>query len=190
VLKKNHLLLLPLAAALVAWLFLLRPAFLGGPASYIMVAGRSMEPTLHTGDLGLTRKQDSYAIGDIVAFHVPKGEPAEGAMVIHRIVGGSAAEGYLVQGDNKNAADPWRPTGHDIVGRLWFTVPGGGRLVWVLRQPLPLGALAGALGALSVLTAGSGKRARRGGTSRRRPADANPEGGRALPHVKDRRRPG
>lgn len=168
--KKSHLLLLPLAAVLVAWFFLLRPESLGGPAGYVMVAGHSMEPTLRTGDLALTQKQGSYDTGDIVAFHVPKGEPAEGAMIIHRIVGGSAAEGYLVQGDNKNAPDPWRPKPQNIVGRLRFTLPGAARWVWLLRQPLILGSVVGGLGMLTVLSGGSGKPASRRGTSQSRPA--------------------
>jgi len=173
-LKKSHLLLLPLAALLVGWFFLLRPAFLGGPAGYVTVAGRSMQPTLRTGDLALTQKQGSYDTGDIVAFRVPKGEPAEGAMIIHRIVGGSAAEGYLVQGDNKNAPDPWRPKPQNIVGRLWFTLPGAARWVWLLRQPLILGSLVGGLGMLTVLSGGSGKPAARSRASPSRPRRASP----------------
>ena len=150
-LKKSNLLLLPLAAVLVAWFFLLGPSFLGGPATYVMVSGHSMEPTLYTGDLALTRKQDAYQPGDIVAFRVPKGEPAEGAMIIHRIAGGSPEDGFVMQGDNKKYPDPWRPTGAEIIGKTWFSVPGGGRVLGFLRAPLPLATLAGWAAVVMVL---------------------------------------
>lgn len=168
---------LPAAATvvlLVAWFLLLRPAFLGGPASYVMVDGASMEPTLHGGDLAVVRQQGAYGPGDIVAFRVPEGEPGEGATVIHRIVVGSAEEGFIVQGDNKERLDPWRPTGDDIVGKMWFHVPAVGRFLALLRAPLPLAALAGGLAILLVLSrAQKGKRAR--GAAPVVPSDAVPQ---------------
>lgn len=142
----------------LAWFLLLRPAFLGGPASYIIVAGASMEPTLHSGDLALARQQAPYQQGDIVAFRVPEGEPGEGHIVIHRIVGGTAEEGYIIQGDNKEQPDRWHPTSEDILGRMWFNVPLGGLCVFFLRQPIGLGALAGFLGMFLVLSGGEGAR--------------------------------
>lgn len=163
----RKVLLLPLLALLLAWFFLFRPVSLGGPASYVMVSGVSMEPTLHSGDLVATRKHESYQKGEIVAFRV------EGGIVIHRIVGGSAGEGFVMQGDNKNAPDLWRPTAGDVVGRLWFTIPAGGDFLALLRQPLILGSLAGGLGMLTVLSGGSGKPPPRSGTSRSRPRAAS-----------------
>ena len=137
-----------LVVALVAgWFFLLRPSFLGGPASYIIVQGQSMEPTLHSGDLAVLGQQDEYHPGDVVAFNV------EGGVVIHRIVGGTAEEGFVTQGDNKDGADVWRPTADDIVGRLWFSIPGGGQFLLRLREPMTLGLMAGGLGMLTVLLA-------------------------------------
>lgn len=159
---RKTLALLPVIGLFLAWFFLLRPGFLGGPASYIIVAGASMEPTLHTGDLALARQQPAYHEGDIVAFTVPQGQPGEGHIVIHRIVGGTTEEGYIVQGDNKESPDVWRPTADDIVGRMWFRVPRGGLYVLSLREPIVLGAVAGLLGMLIVLTGEEGsQRARR-----------------------------
>jgi len=141
-------------AVLVVWFLLLRPPFLDGPASYVMVAGRSMEPTLSGGDLAVVRQQDTYAPGDIVAFRVPKGEPGEGAIVIHRISGGTAENGFIMQGDNKRYPDPWHPTEDDIMGEMWVSVPGAGRLLGYLRAPLPLATLAGWLALVLVATGG------------------------------------
>lgn len=158
-----------LFGAVVLWFVLLRPGFLGGPASYVIVAGASMEPTLHGGDLAVMRQQEDYCPGDVIVFR------AEGSMVIHRIVGGTREEGYVVQGDNKESPDPWRPTANDILGRMWFRVPRGGLYVLSLRQPIVLGAVAGLLGMLIVLSGDEGsQRARRPSSTIRRGAPVLP----------------
>ena len=119
----------------VAWFVLLRPSFLGGPASYLIVSGTSMLPALESGDLVLAVEQRSYVVGDVVVYHVPAGEPGAGAMIIHRIVGGDAESGYIVRGDNREGQDPWRPRLGDVVGRMRIDVPGVGRVFVLLRQP-------------------------------------------------------
>lgn len=148
--KIRHVVLLATVALVVAWFFLLWPQALGGPTAFIMVSGTSMEPALDGGDLALVRQQDRYHTGEIVAFRVPKGERGEGAIVIHRIVG-RTAEGFVTQGDNRERPDIWRPGDDDIVGRMWFSVPGGGRLLARLLEPLTLGLLAGGLGMFLVI---------------------------------------
>jgi len=156
----RDLLLVPIAGLLLAWLLLLRPDFLAGPASYVIVSGDSMEPTLHDGDLAITRSQGGYAIGDIVAFHVPEGEPGEGAIVIHRIVGGSPDEGFVMQGDNKEGPDSWQPKENLIVGKMWFRLPGAGRWLAVLRAPAVMAAGAAGVAVFLVLSGGETKRPR------------------------------
>ena len=141
------------AVAFAGWFVVLRPHSLGGPATYVMVSGRSMKPALHGGDLVVIRKQDTYASGDVVAFRVGKG------IVIHRIVGGSAEGGFVTQGDNMTAPDPWKPTGEEILGEMWVHVPGAGRLLGYLRAPLPLATLAGWL--TLVLVAVGGQKTKR-----------------------------
>ena len=140
---KKCLPLLAVAGAVAAWWFLMAPAFLGGPATYVMVSGKSMLPTLRDGDLVVLHEQASYSPADVVAFRVPEGEPGEGAIVIHRIAGGSPQEGFVMQGDNKNSPDPWRPAEGDVLGKMWFHIPGAGRALAFLQAPLPLATLAG-----------------------------------------------
>src|SRR5262249_6777244 len=103
-------------AAFGAWFILLRPTFLGGRAGYVLVSGTSMLPTLHAGDLVIVHKQRAYAKGDVVAYHVPKGDPAAGDMVIHRIVRRFPGGGYLTKGDNNNLPDIWHPEPSDVAG--------------------------------------------------------------------------
>lgn len=165
-----------------AWFALLAPTSIGGDAGYILVSGKSMEPTMHTGDFVITRKQSTYSVGDIVAYRVPKGDPAAGRQVIHRIVGGSAERGYDLVGDNNDKVDPWHPRAEDIVGKRFVLVPRFGRVVAALRSPVGLAAIAGLLTAWAVL-----------GTDRKKkqPAEpsppSKPENGTAAPEIGSKR---
>jgi len=154
-------------AVVVVWFLLLRPKALGGPASYIIVRGTSMEPTLHAGDLAVLLVGTNFSPGDVVAYQV------EGGMVIHRVIGGSEGHGYITQGDNTPSPDGWRPASSSILGRMWLMIPGGGRFLSLLRTPYILGAIAGTLGALYVLNGGSGPAGR---TDRARPMRHSPGG--------------
>jgi signal peptidase I len=137
-------------ALVVAWALLLRPTFLGGPTSYVLVAGKSMEPTMHTGDLALLRHSRRYARGQVIAYHVPPGEPGAGALVIHRIIGGSPSAGYRTQGDNRDRPDLWRPRPADIDGRMWLHLPDAGRFFALARTPLIMATLAALLTILMI----------------------------------------
>ena len=131
-------------------LTLLWPAALGGKVHYVMVSGSSMEPKMHTGDLVLVRDQNRYGVGDAVAYEIPAGEVGAGSVVIHRITGGNATDGFRTQGDNRDTADVWQPTGADVLGKRQLLVPQAGSLVAKLRNPLPLAVLAGAIVFVSV----------------------------------------
>lgn len=135
---------LGLVVAIVAfWVAILRPVSLGGPTGYTIVSGRSMEPTLRNGDLVVTFRQGSYAVGDVVVYEIPASEPGAGVQVIHRVVGGSEVAGFVVQGDNKDGVDPWRPQVGDVVGEVRLTMPRAGLVLLFLRTPLGFAILAG-----------------------------------------------
>lgn len=129
-------------AACVFWAMFLRPQSLGGRTGYVLVSGTSMAPRYHTGDLVLVERQSSYHVGQVIAYHVPKGDPMAGAQVIHRIVGGDAAKGFVVQGDNRTAPDVWHPKPEDIVGAKALRIPQAVVVLQFLRSPLLLGLLA------------------------------------------------
>lgn len=137
--------LLVAGIAAVLW-----PASLGGKVHYVMVSGSSMEPHMHTGDLVLVREFDAYEVGDAIAYEVPEGDVGAGNVVIHRIVGGDATSGFRTQGDNREQADTWQPTGADVLGKRQVLVPGAGNLVAELRSPLPLAVLAAAIAFVTV----------------------------------------
>ncbi len=128
--------------ALAFWVQYLRPQSLGGNASYVLVSGHSMLPRYHTGDLVLVEHRSSYHVGEVIAYHVPKGDPLAGAQVIHRIIGGDAQHGFVVQGDNRTAPDVWRPKPGDIVGAKELRIPDAIVLLQFLRTPVFLALLA------------------------------------------------
>ena len=123
---------------------------LEAPAKYVIVAGHSMEPALRTGDLAFVVRHRSYRRGDVIAYHVPAGEPGAGAIVIHRVIGGSADAGYVTQGDNRNSRDIWRPKPDDVIGSMALQVPLAGHLPTFLGTPLGLGICAGLLAFLLI----------------------------------------
>jgi signal peptidase I len=141
-------------AIVAVWTVALRPQFLGGPTAVVLVSGTSMEPSLHTGDLVLVHRRDSYRIGDVVAYRVPDGHVGERRVVIHRIVGGSAAKGFVMRGDNRGTDDQWRPKPADILGRHWADVPTSNRVFAALRSPLGIAALAAAFAFVFVACGG------------------------------------
>lgn len=156
---------------LAAWWVGLRPQYLGEPAAYVIVSGESMQPTLRSGDLVAVWRRPSYRPGQIVTYRIPEGDPGAGAVVIHRVVDGSATEGYRLRGDNTQGPDLWRPRSPDVIGRVWLRVPGAGRLLAPLLSPLWLGLVAGVSASFLVLLAGSPAPADRPGPARRRRDD-------------------
>ena len=146
--------LLLAVAALVFWAMVLRPQSLGGPAGYVLVSGKSMLPRYHTGDLVLVEKRAHYHVGEVIAYHVPKGDPMAGAQVIHRIIGGDAEHGFVVQGDNRTAPDVWRPKPSDIVGAKVLRIPQAVVVLQFLRSPMLLALLAACFVFVRVLALG------------------------------------
>ena len=132
-------------AVAVLWFVFLRPVSLGGPATYVIVAGDSMLPDLRTGDLVLAVRAGSYRAGDVAAYRVPPGEIGAGTLIIHRIVDGSAAQGYVLKGDNRQFRDPWSPRDGEIAGKQVLVVPRVGLALAFLRTPLGLASVAGLL---------------------------------------------
>jgi signal peptidase I len=138
-------------AAYIGWFIALRPTILGGPAGWILVAGDSMEPNVHAGSLVVTMRRSDYHMGDIVAYRVPMGDPGGGENIIHRIVGGSAAAGFVMRGDNTNGPDIWHPRPDDVVGAAWLVIPEAAPAILFLRSPLLLASVATSIATYAVL---------------------------------------
>ncbi len=118
------------AAVVVGWF--LWPTSLGGCTTLTIVSGHSMEPTYYTGDLVVSRCGDP-AVGDVVVYNPPD---VGGARIIHRIVGGNATDGWLIQGDNNDFLDPWNPTNDRILGSAVLHVPHLGSVAAIVLSPM------------------------------------------------------
>jgi signal peptidase I len=140
-----------IALLAAAWWFLAPPA-IGGSTSFTSVDGISMLPKLHSSDLVALRPADTYRVGDIVGYR----SPLIHRVVLHRIV---AIHGkhYVFKGDNNHFTDPDSPVRKQLVGKLWFRVPQGGRAVAWLHVPWILAAIA----SVFVLVIGLGGRPQR-----------------------------
>ena len=134
-----------LATLVVVWAFTLRPQAIGGPAVFVAVRGSSMLPTYHDGDLIVVESSAHYAVGEVAAYRVPKGDIGAGKVVIHRIVGGDATDGFVLRGDHNSAPDPWTPRQRDMVGIAALRLPDAGGLISLVRRPVILAGLAAAL---------------------------------------------
>jgi signal peptidase len=167
------------------WALTLRPASLGGPATYVVVRGDSMLPNFHSGDLAVLQVASGYGVGDAIGYRVPDGELGAGQVVLHRIVGGDGGAGYVMEGDNNPAPDPWLPRERDVAGKVWLLLPGLGRAIVIAHQPAVAGAFAVSILVMVVLARrpaggparlpapGAGVRAHRTGVRlHRRPREA------------------
>lgn len=153
-----------LVFGLAAWI-VFAPAALGGSTTYATTYGTSMQPRLHAGDLVLLRSAPPYRVGDVVGYH----DARLGRLVLHRIVGGSAATGFVMKGDNNDFLDPSRPREAAIAGRLTTRVPHAGAVIGRFRTP---GSAALLVGAVALMPARA--RRRRRGTGGGRPVSAAP----------------
>lgn len=121
------------------------PVRFGGSTSFMIVSGRSMEPTYHTGDLVITKARPSYSIGEIVVYTIPGSGAGAGREVVHRLHQLLPDGKLLAKGDNNRTADPWSIARSDIVGSKWMMVPKGGIFLGFLRSILMLAVLFGVL---------------------------------------------
>jgi signal peptidase I len=115
--------------------FLLWPTSLGGCTTLTIVSGHSMEPTYYTGDLVVARCARA-SVGDVIVY-----QPKElgGARIIHRITGGDATTGWVMQGDNNKAADPFNPAGSEVLGVAKLYLPKVGLIARGLTSPFVWG---------------------------------------------------
>lgn len=97
--------------------------------SWAVVISGSMEPEIKVNDLVIVHEEESYTVGDIIAYE------SGSSVVTHRIVAESEM-GYTTQGDFNNAADSRPVPKAAVVGRVVHVVPKVGLLLEYLRTPL------------------------------------------------------
>jgi signal peptidase I len=123
------------------------PVQAGGQASYVIVAGQSMEPGMHLGDLVIVHEAANYQTGDVVAYQNADID----RYVIHRIVDVKRGR-YRLKGDNNSWIDSYEPTNHEVLGKLWVHLPRIGIYMQKLREPIFMALFAGLIGSMAAGT--------------------------------------
>ena len=104
--------------------------------SFIVVSG-SMEPSIKTGSIAITRPIPPSQIkkGDIVAFTSPDNPKNT---ILHRIDSVKSTDPliFLTKGDNNNAPDSWEVSSIAVIGSYVYSIPYLGNAASFIRQPL------------------------------------------------------
>jgi signal peptidase I len=130
-------------ALLAAIWFSLAPVQAGGQATYVIVAGQSMEPNFHYGDLVIVHKDTHYQVGDVVAYK----NADLNRYVIHRIIDERRGR-YRLKGDNNSWTDQYEPSSQEVLGKLWVHLPHFGTYMQKMREPIYMALFAGFIGSL------------------------------------------
>lgn len=102
------------------------PTFFGFSSSVVLTG--SMSPEIKPNDVVVRRKQDSYAVGDVITFE------SEGLSVTHRIIA-IDGEGYRTKGDANNTADAQVVKQSAVIGKVIIAIPKIGALFGFVRTP-------------------------------------------------------
>lgn len=121
--------LLGVGMVAAAW-FYLAPTSLGGPVSFAVPDGTSMEPRLQRGELVILRASGDYEVGDVAAY---RGKTL-GRIVLHRIVA-TDGDRYIFKGDNNDWRDPERVPEQALIGKQWLAIPAGGVHALLIEDP-------------------------------------------------------
>lgn len=130
-------LLIPVAAILLGNLYLLaaehlfgvRTPTLFGYRSAVVLTG-SMSGTIEPDDLIVTKRQQTYAVGDIITFR------SGDATVTHRITA-IEPEGYRTKGDANTVDDPGDAIPEQqVIGKVILVIPKIGAAIRFCRTPV------------------------------------------------------
>ena len=102
------------------------------------VVSGSMEPSMHAGDVMITRPVDpgEVEVGDVVLFKPTQGE----SFVAHRVIAITQEPDlrFVTKGDANNARDPNPVSTGELEGILFLNVPYLYLLFTLIRTPLGL----------------------------------------------------
>ncbi len=96
--------------------------------SAAVVLSGSMEPEFSVDDMVITKKCDSYEVGDIIMFETATSNTT------HRIKE-ITDKGFITQGDANNAPDQAPVNEEQIVGRVITVIPNAGRVIGFFQSP-------------------------------------------------------
>ena len=100
-----------------------------GTLAFRVVLTESMKPTINPGDVIVSVSDNVITpkLNDVVVYIATRFDGTPVAPFAHRIIGGSAADGWIVKGDNNPNADVQHPTSKDINAVVIAVWPGVGK---------------------------------------------------------------
>lgn len=106
-----------------------------------VVESNSMSPNIKKGDLLISSRRDLYNVSDVITFTYPYDV---NKLISHRITDvmieldalGSQTTLYKTKGDANTTNDPWQIKSSYIKGKVFFSVPLFGYLVFFIRNPI------------------------------------------------------
>lgn len=124
-----------LAGSVILMAVVVFPQLVGASGSYIVLSG-SMSPTIHPGDVVVSRHVEPSAIeeGDVIVFE--NGGDTQPDRTTHRVVDVIHRDGGLyfkTKGDANEEPDSSLVSADHVTGRVWFHVPYMGRLLMFAR---------------------------------------------------------
>ena len=105
-------------------------------ASFYVVVSGSMEPTIPTGSLILTKgvEAEDLRSGDIIAFTSPTDA---NKTITHRIESvTNNGQSFTTKGDNNDAADAWVVSAENVKGKFVYGLPYVGYAIEWARSPI------------------------------------------------------
>lgn len=98
-----------------------------GYSGAVVVSG-SMADTIEVNDIVIAKRRDSYEVGDVVSFE--SGE----LLITHRIV--DVRDGrFVTKGDANDSEDAELLSEDNIVGEVFFIIPGAGKALEIFSSP-------------------------------------------------------
>ncbi len=85
---------------------------------FVLVSGESMSPALRMGDVCVYRRNAPVEVGDVVVYR-----RADGARVVHRVIGVGQRGELRTKGDASTLADRDVVPAHDVAGPVIVRVP-------------------------------------------------------------------
>lgn len=117
---------------LIAVLLLFSAFPITGNYKVLIVQSGSMEPTIHTGSIVITKPELDYHVGDIITF----GRISRTQVPITHRIYKIENNKYITKGDANNAPDMKAVNKREIVGKVLFSVPYAGYVVSFARKPI------------------------------------------------------
>jgi len=118
--------------AAIAVLLIVSVLPITGNIKFMIVLSGSMQPTIKTGSIVMTKPASEYKVGDIITFGPYSRTKTP---TTHRIV--EVKNGtYITKGDMNNASDAKPVTQREIIGKVIFDAPYLGYVVGFTRKPV------------------------------------------------------